>query len=214
MTLTNLTLRAAGAALACAVCAFAAGGARAQDVVEGQWFIGGQVGYSAPMDGDLVTTKLEFQPGPAIGLVGGYRFNRSFRLEGEFTYKSFDVDTIRVAGTQVADSGSLRTYQYMLNGFADLGRGNIRPYVGGGLGLVSVGFNGVKAGANGISGEETVFAWQLIGGASYQMRPNLMLTMDYRYFQATNPSVRYIGTTQDFETVGNHSLMFGIRYGF
>ena len=63
--------------------------------------------------------------------------------------------------------------------------------------------------------DDTVFAWQLIAGAGYEIMPGLVADLQYRYFRADGVSLTSeetfgsVSASTDYES---HSAMIGFRW--
>jgi opacity protein-like surface antigen len=112
----------------------------------------------------------------------------------------------------------------MANAWADFAVSpNVTVHAGGGIGAARVRL-GVSSlgGADAITivplnDSDTVFAFQLGAGAAWHVMPNVSLTLDYRYFQAVNPSFRVTfggASTKFSDDYQAHSIMVGVRGKF
>jgi opacity protein-like surface antigen len=88
--------------------------------------------------------------------------------------------------------------------------GAIQPYLGGGIGGANV---ETSAGGQNFDAD-TLLAYQLIGGVSYELNPNVSLYAEGRWFQTESGKFDGPGTESfdgEFETF---DLLVGVRYVF
>ncbi|MBR0684279.1 OmpA family protein [Roseomonas eburnea] len=205
-------------------------------------YVGAGLGGNYLMGTDSDGVDVGFEWGWVGVLSVGYGFGNGLRLELEGSYRSNDVDNIKVngVGRLPGTSGSSTTYGLMFNALYDFRLGPVMPYVGAGIGYAwqdidDVGFrvraaNGDTASAT-LGGTEGAFAYQGIVGIGFPIEsvPGLALTAEYRFFGTTGATIdgRVNGnatvggvTYRDRQTVEfdvdnlNHSLLFGVRYNF
>jgi outer membrane protein OmpA-like peptidoglycan-associated protein len=180
--------------------------------------------------------SLAWDPGYALILNMGYGFGNGLRLEGEFSFRSDNIDSVGGLGRQQfwRSAGMASTYAFMANAYYDF-RVNwpIVPYVGAGVGYAITSYNQVTTTTNGspapfpnqtnIAGDDGQFAYQFILGASMPIAavPGLALTAEYRYFATLDNSLdatRYQPTgfsrgSAEVENASN-TFLLGLRYTF
>jgi len=152
------------------------------------------------------TDTAELKPGYGFDVSAGYNFD-PIRVEFEFGYKNADVDKFTSAGVSVPSSGSSTTIMScMVDAYYDLkNNSKFTPYVGVGLGALYGEFEDP-----GFKSHDTVFGYQLIVGAAYNVTQNVSIDLSYR-FQ---------GAASDFEISGTEvsymssNIMAGLRYNF
>lgn len=196
------------------------------------WYASFSAQYVMTDDYDFKTTtqgfpargNYTFDNGFGAGLAAGYQPSKYFRFEGEFSYRTIDLDTghVRVfdaAGNVIAedtipssaedaDDGSKEEYGFntvnlMLNAFLDLPlpfAEQFVPYVGGGIGWTFQ--------TNGA--EENSFAYQFLTGIGWQADEQTVISLGYRYYEASGFDFGY---EEDYEAT-THTAEFGIRYNF
>lgn len=186
-------------------------------------YASGQGGFSFLTNADVSSTalapftaELEFDTGFNLGAAVGYRSKYGFRVEGEYSYRAADIDSICVSGlgcgalAAAGASGDVSAHSLMANFWwePDLSGGRILPYAGGGVG---VSFMSVDASATGTSGssDATAFTYQLGAGVGYALTPDLVGFIDYRWLAA--PDADFDGIDVD---LGSHNLSVGLRYHF
>jgi opacity protein-like surface antigen len=175
-------------------------------------YIGASGGASMVHDSDLSepvgSGTVEYDTGFGFNVSAGYNFDPvPVRVEFEFGYKTADVDRFEAYGFSLpADGADIRVLSYMVNGFYDIKtKSAFTPYIGAGLGLLNGEFND-----NFSSADDTVFGYQLIVGAAYNVNKNLAIDLSY-HFQ---------GAAEDFSVNGqdvsymSSNIMAGLRYNF
>lgn len=194
------TLLFAGLAMATGV-----GAVSAQDM-----YAGVNLGVNFTHDGDLAddgvpigTTKFD-----AAAAAGGYVGVDlgDFRVEGELSYRSNDVDTV---DGEPEPGSSISTIALMVNALYDFDTGSVfTPYIGGGLG---VGFSEFDATI--VTGDTTGLAGQFIVGGSYAISGTLDLTVDYRLFTMGEPEYE-LGVDTVTVEYWNSTISLGLRTRF
>lgn len=172
-------------------------------------YVGANIGLGINHDSDATGgVTIEYKKGLAFDLAVGYQFNENVRAEGEFGYRSADVDNVKSSGfsTPVTDA-DLTVMSYMANGYYDITqfKSPVTPFVGAGLGMLDGKFK-----SPGYSKSDTTIGYQLMLGASYEI--NKQVSADASY--------RFQGAVSDFKIDGdkisytNSSFLVGIRYKF
>ena len=179
-----------------------------------QWYAGADVGASytqkAKVTGANTNLDTDFDWGP-VGLIeGGYDFGGP-RLEAELGYRNNGVDKVG----SLSGSGDVGAFSYMVNAAYDFMPGRVlHPFVGAGIGGATLSANGIKRnGVGSYSGSDTEFAYQGFAGLGYDIAPNWMARLQYRYFATLDPSFNINGTKVDGE-YRNHSILVGLTYKF
>jgi opacity protein-like surface antigen len=180
------------------------------------------------------------------GLGAGYQFNSWFRADvtGEYrasaTYKSsnyYSGSAVACAGLPSgvcgdAYSGQASVGLFLVNGYFDLGTwSGFTPYVGAGVGLADYSMGKVTdqsmqivapggAAGYGVSGSTSGanFAWALMAGVAYQLGPDLLVDIGYRYVNMGQVNTGAISCSsvcfyesQHFDLWSN-DLLFGLRW--
>lgn len=195
-------------------------------------YVGVGAGVNLLSDSDFniltgVNVDNEYDPGVAIAGFVGYDFGRvwslgGFRVEGEISYRMNEVDVHSVAalgGDQPGSNGDARTLALMANVYHDFATSSrLRPYIGGGLGVAVVNFSdyGIAAVPDVLDDEDTTFAWQLMGGVSYDITDRLSLGIEYRYFSAeprltSSAPTLSVSNDVDFDS---HSVLLRLNHRF
>ena len=189
---------AAVAAVLLAPAAFAQSSAPAVATTTNGLYAFGDVGMSWLRDADTGGTTYQSDTGLAIAFGAGWGFGNGFRAEAEFSHRGNDVSNAH---------GDISADSMMANVYYDIGTGTrFTPYVGVGTGFSRVDFNDV---GNRINDSDLVWAYQAIGGLTYQIADQWKLDANYRYFGTETPDV---GGVQSHYR--DHALLIGARYEF
>lgn len=166
------------------------------------FYVGAHGGANWTLDGEFDgVSDLTYETGFAAGGAIGYTWNFNLRTEVEATYRDNDMDEF--VGIPVV--GDVTSWAFMANAFYDFDLGSpLIPYLGGGIGAAVVTFDSA------VEEDDTVFAFQLGAGIGYEFTPNLVGSLDFRFFGTENPEV---ASGVDFEYY-NIALMAGLRVGF
>jgi opacity protein-like surface antigen len=174
-------------------------------------YIGTALGVTILHDSDVKipgTSKItaSYDLGFGMNMSGGYNFDGA-RIEGELGYKSTEIDKISGPGRSGYVQGAdVTIMSYMVNGYYDVRTPSpVTPYIGVGLGLVNV-----KIDINGMSGDDTVFAYQLMTGLGIAIKKNLILDLSYR-FQSASGDANISGADVQYMS---SNFNVGIRYNF
>ena len=164
---------------------------------------------------DTTQYKTGFTGGAALGYVLPF----GFRAEGEFGFLYVPVKTEGGVG----ESGSIKNYLFMANGYYDLklaALGPFKPYVGFGLGVARVNIDqqifreSVNHNVHVVT-PRTSFAYQARVGVAYEINRWLDVSMGYRFVHIDGSTYDRFGV--DVGNVGalnNHSLELGAAFKF
>ena len=150
---------------------------------------------------------IEFKPGFAVGIAGGYNFGM-FRVEGEIGYQKNDMDTGSVCsgGTCVSgniSSSDITALSFLVNGYFDFVNSSpFTPYITGGIGMANLDYK-----ITNWSDSDTVFAYQVGAGVAFTINKHFTIDLKYRYFATEDPE-----TT--ISTFASHNVYLGFRYNF
>src|SRR5687768_3500762 len=187
-------------------------GAGAASATEG-WYGRLDVGYS--VDGEL-----DLDQGGALGFEddwmfsggAGYAFQNGFRLEGELSYRSNELEDVPGADASA--------WAAMANVYYDFNRdGRFQPYIGVGVGGARIETSAV-VGPISWDGDDTVVAYQALAGVAIPLGERWDLDIGYRYFLAPGAGVDGI---VDFEVPEpfsfdadymHQAVTVGLRYQF
>ncbi|MDH5723441.1 MAG: outer membrane beta-barrel protein [Alphaproteobacteria bacterium] len=181
-------------------------------------YIAAKIGFTKTSDSDWSDTGLTgdigIDTGANFALAYGFNLIPSLRTEFEVSYRKADLDDITVDGVGTADlTGDVKTWGFLLNGYYDfMADQAVSPYITAGIGALR--HSGKIAsvaglGVTGASDSDTVFAYQLGGGASYDLSDNVALDGGYRYLASSDPD--FDGLEAEY---GAHEFRIGLRYGF
>lgn len=141
------------------------------------------------------------------------------RLEGELGYAQADVDFHTVAGTPATAAnsfGSIDTFTAMANVYADYTLGALRPFIGGGIGVARVDFegHGVTGNLGVMNDTENGFAWQVAGGVAYDVTAAITVEAMVRYQEIQG--VELVSSTGPTSTIDLSStqVLLGARFSF
>lgn len=202
-----------------AVLLVGAGGAAAQS-----YYAGVYGGVNISHETDLSSSSMPGIPisvttntGYAIGGFAGYDFGSGFRVEGELAYRRNGLDEQSVGPATAQMQGDVASLALMANGIYEFGSGAsaFTPHIGAGLGVAR--FSLIDVGTVGSipeNDDDTVFAYQLIGGVDYELSPTLSVFADYRLFGTTNPEfTNSLGDVIEAEYL-NSTVLIGISTNF
>lgn len=194
---------------------------------------------SPPFDTTAVVS-FDTDTGFNVGLIGGYRFGSwgtvSPRFEVETGYLANNADSsnstiitsvigipfLTTIGTNDATIGEVNAHYALASLLFDIPlNGPVMPFIGGGVGFANVSFDNIiiQSGANtGVliaNDEDTVFAWNVTAGFSYNLSRNIALALSYRYlrFEGIDAlSTAAGGGTINSNDVENHQVNLGFRF--
>lgn len=159
-----------------------------------QWYFGLSGGIAFQDDSDVGTLgEISYDDGYSFGASLGYKpqadnwFMNHTRFEVEVVHSNSDIDGITAAGVPTLLGGQVENLAFMFNSFYDFTNSTRwTPYLGAGAGATRVDFS---SGVPGIDGEETIFAYQFMGGLNYspEMIPFVDVGLGYRYFASLDP---------------------------
>ena len=177
------------------------GSAHATDV---RPYLEAHVGAAVSSNGDLGTKSVSYDPGFAAGGAIGLDFEL-FRIEGNIDYRRADIS--KMDSTSV--SGDLQLLSYMVNGHlvAPL-QSPVKPYLLGGVGFATAfisDFAGLPSGKQ----SNTRLAYQLGLGIGYEIKRNVTLDANYRYFGTSD--FDFNGTKLNYSA---NNVLFGVRYSY
>lgn len=193
-----------------------------QTAVTSGWYLRGDAGveiHRAPgttIPGVGPTTDNTMNPSGDFGVGVGYQFNNGLRSDVTVDYSTPST----ISGTAVfPQSTRVSMLRTMVNAYVDIGNyDGFTPYVGGGFGFTN--FNTSDENINGqpmgIGGASTLHgSFALMAGVSYQIQPNMLLDVGYRFVEDGNARTAdagngYIG----YNTMNSHEIRAGLRYLF
>lgn len=224
-----------GGALAISLLAIGLGQAHAQ--TPDRWYVAGaltgsdlnkphQTIANAPTPGSTlhVTNDVDF------GWGGQLAVGRSFgplRLEAEVgrtENKSKSYSATAPIQITLPQDGQNNLTRYMANGYYDFPQGKlpVRLFVGAGVGAAHGRVSTFAAPARAPAAppselmdfNKTVFAYQLMGGLSHDITPNLSLTAQYRWFDARTIEGEDARGERATRKLAGSNFDVGVRYAF
>ena len=218
-----LPLLAAGLSLAAAP-------SFAQSLSDHYVFVYGGINFESELDTDGLingapeTVDVELDDDFNFGFGVGASVGGNFRVEAELNFSDQDVDQVffsgNGAGAEVNVAGDIRTTTLFANGYYDIETNTpFTPFVGAGLGLARVDQDFVYGPGIQVSDNDTVFATQLIAGASYDLTDTIALTGDVRYrrlYDVQSARLSPVGaSTGTIEgDLDSFSVNVGVRFNF
>ncbi|MDB5373902.1 MAG: hypothetical protein JWP04_2544 [Belnapia sp.] len=177
-----------------------------------------------------------------IGPVGvaaiGWGFGNGMRAEIEGSYRRHEIERLSVNDVVSGRNGDVNRYGAMANLLFDFDLSSFgvsprsyMPYLGIGAGYAWTDIGKARFGVGPsqylIDDTGGAFAYQAIVGSAIGLAPSLVpglaLTVEYRFFDALQPSIGIARTAgpgaasvpANFKPQGqNHSLLVGLRYAF
>ena len=160
----------------------------------------------------------------ALGVSGvlGFDYGYGLRVEAELMRFGGDTDTLSFTGAapnfqEFATDGSYTLTAGMLNAWYSFGNGTIRPFVGGGIGVMHADVDTDFTIANNplnVSGTDTVFAWQVGAGAEMAITDRISLVGTYRYLEANGFDLADSQTTAIEADLNTNIFTLGATYRF
>ena len=195
--------------------------------------------YSNGTSSDL---NLDLNTGWTLGGALGYRFGNGFRSELAIDYLDGSLDgTYRenliivpcgtVAGQPCLGpnvDGDVKAWSGFAMAYYDINTGGaVRPYLGGGLGLVRTSLDvetearmnsGAVSDFDIIDDRDTEFAYRLAAGVAIDMNPSTTLDVGYSFTRTGTPSLEGRGSaipTFNFDRrLKSHAVTAGVRVNF
>lgn len=158
---------------------------------------------------------LKTRTGYGLGLVGGYDFG-TYRLEGEFSYRSNDNKEVTGGGLSGNTDGEFSSMALTLNGYYDfkMVSPTVYPYVGAGIGGARDSLKVTTDAGTGVDDHQIVFAYQLAAGAAYNVAKELTLDLGYKFFATAKPEFDSTGGGKAKAEYMSHNIFLTVRYTF
>ncbi len=160
---------------------------------------------------------LDDDMGPVVMGSVGYALGNGGRLEGEISWRRNTLDKFSGGGISIDTEGDLQNLAFMLNGAYDFHFDSpITPFVMGGLGVAIVESEITKITTDrgpkypNSENDDTVFAYQVGAGLSYQVTPKVAFDVSYRFFGT--PELDFYDTGK--VTNIHHNVLVGLSYSF
>jgi len=183
----------------------------------------------------IVNHDIKSSPLYGIGVGWQARHWLRFDLTGEYRGDAafFGADIYQDAGAPAGAAtneytADLKSWLGLVNAYIDMGTWcGFTPYIGAGIGFAShtvEGLKDVNVPVNGVafgsSHTNTSFAWAIHAGVSYDVTPQTVIDLSYRYTDLGNaqsgPVTTYLG---EYAYAGHHikditsnDLLLGVRY--
>lgn len=219
--LTIATIAAVGVTGSVTAASYGGGHSQSSNMPMGNWYVQGFGGVAfTPNNNANGTTigvpgenpRVSYETGYDLGAAIGYR-SGPWRIEAQYTYMRSSLDKVAAfGGTPPAGfaggavSGRSVVHSVMGDLFYDFNTISdfFSPFIGAGLGYARV--NG-RAGTApiAINLHDNVFAYQGMGGVSYNVDNSFTVDVFYRYFATAKPNFY----TKRFQ---NHIVNLGITY--
>jgi opacity protein-like surface antigen len=133
--------------------------------------------------------NVSFDTGWNAGGAIGFRMFDLVRLEAHGSYRQADLDEVKIAGVKVSPGGFAGAAAFLGNVYLDIPFPlPIKPYIGGGAG-VAIFSADVNHGNLDVNGDDTKFAWNVMGGVFWPVWRHLELDVRYRYITSDDPKV-------------------------
>lgn len=168
------------------------------------------------------TIDIESENAWGMGFRMGYMATSDIRLEGDFDFWTNSVTDVKIDGADTTSEGGLYQTSFFGNIYYDLPHfGRFRPFVMGGLGVFTLGFDNLSAGT--ASGSHTMsidgaaqsaLAYQAGAGLSVLLTPRLVLDSDYRYRGTGEIEFDTSLGTAKIDSVNTHNYRMGLRLHF
>ncbi len=160
--------------------------------------------------------ELNTQAGYNAAFAVGAKFG-SLRAEVEAVYRNNPNDKFIGAGGPEGADGDLSMLTVFLNGYYEIDLfGVVTPYAGVGVGYGTISLDLKQLdGTLVVDDNDTVYSYQLMAGAAFNLTENFSLTAEYRYFDTiTDAELTLEGGLGTIENsnIRSQEIRFGIRY--
>jgi opacity protein-like surface antigen len=168
------------------------------------------VAFGAIPTGTAIAWDTKFKTGYDLSLHAGYRLDGGLRAELQGFFNANDIDghrnlTVGGANIDAVDSavltrgaasaanprvgqiladgrGKVKAYGVIANAFYDFNKGgSLQPFVGAGAGFQRTDIRFTPSGVDIADAKKTVFAYQLMAGATYKIGPSLEVFGQYTF---------------------------------
>jgi opacity protein-like surface antigen len=145
----------------------------------------------------------------SIGGAVGYMMEK-FRVEGELSYQTSDIDSMSGPGGSVSFNGDISALTFLVNGYIDFATGGSwTPYLTAGIG-----YSKVEADIESVSDDDNLLAYQLGFGIGYAMSETVTLDLRYRYLGFDDYEYSEVGVGSLSVEASSHNLTAGLRFAF
>jgi opacity protein-like surface antigen len=184
--------------------------------------------FNGSFAGNNVTFTADYSDNAVYGASLGYAMPSGWRPEFAIDVRSNDVSSLAYNGNSSTDvTGHEDADTFMFNIWYDFQLSRewrrLHPYVGGGVGFAQVGMHSISLSSidpyASVDDTQTLLAYQLGLGASYDLAPSWKLLAEFRYLASDTADFRYTAPAPVNSGTVNagysaESLMFGVRYEF
>lgn len=185
---------------------------------EPEWYVAPMIGFQNPFQANwqLQGHPLVIDPdgGPQGGVAFGWATGPTWlgrrRVEIEFMARVNDVDDFQFNKVFLhSNGGDITTYSGMVNVFWDFKQPDRDwyPYIGVGAGGADITYSSNVGAFGNKDLNDTVFAYQVMGGVSWRLRSYLEFFAEARYFGTSNPE--FIASSPAGATLGGTALAAG-----
>ncbi|QPC99748.1 outer membrane protein [Qipengyuania soli] len=147
------------------------------------------------------------------------------RLEIEGGYASNDSDhyvAIAPPTGTIAAEGGHKSWRVMGNAYLDFGSGDLRPYLGAGVGYADIKarlFSARPPFPNEaplliLDDNKGEFVYQLMAGGAYNVSPKIAVTAQYRWMSAGKVHFRDLSNFEVIREHEGHNIDLGVRVRF
>jgi len=196
------------------------------------WYFSFGAGYNYLHDNGVgpesgSQADLTHDGGYSVGIALGYAWER-VRVEAAYTFSNNAVDKLIVDNGFAHASGEVQTSSYMANAYYEFPEFRdwwITPYVGGGVGVVSVAAEEIQvltstpalAAGTVIDDSQAALGWQIMLGTAIHLSKRTTLDVGYRFFQTTEVELHdssQASTTLSFDPMHYHNFDVRLRVAF
>lgn len=172
-------------------------------------------------NGTQADQELDF--GGGLSGAAGVKLFDLLRIEGEVGYQhneTGDISGTAVTGGTSVTSGDLGVWTFMTNAIVDIDFERIglniplTQYFGGGIGAAIVDIDTTVATSGTIDDDDTVFAYQLMTGTTYNITKNHGVYLGYRFLGTTEANIDVAPGLSADGNVYSHIIEGGYRYTF
>ena len=219
--------------VATAVGALALSGISSAALARDGWYLGAGVGpnfkdsetFNGNPNGSF---SADFSDNAIYGVSLGYAMPSGLRPEFSIDSRTNNVNSLSANGTSSGNvSGDVNADTFMFNIWYDFQLAQewrrLHPYIGAGVGFAQIQMHNISLDAiepyAAIDDTQTLVAYQLGAGLSYDLAPRWKMMAEFRYtdtgsgnFNYTTPPPLTGGTVNSAYSA--ESVLFGIRYEF
>jgi opacity protein-like surface antigen len=160
-----------------------------------------------------VNTKYDsgYMAGGAVGMQTG-----PMRYEVEAFQNKAKVKSLSAAGiAQPGANGSMQLGAVMGNVYYDFGSHNLKPYIGGGVGMGRLKADNQRSSFTTYADDsDTVLAYQGMAGVKYDLTPNWAVNGEYRYIGTNDGDISTLGGGTRKISYDSNNVILGLTYKF